>query len=74
MRLRWTGHQLRAECEVLVDPGSSAIAAHEVAATAEHNLLHAMPGLITALVHADPQPRGGADRHAVLSSHRDAVT
>lgn len=70
MRLRWTGHQLRAECEVIVDPESSAIAAHQIAVVAEHNLLHAMPGLISALVHADPQPRGGADHHAVLSSHR----
>ena len=70
VRLRWTGHQLRAECEVIVDPESSAIAAHQVAVSAEHNLLHAMPRLVSALVHADPQPRGGADHHAVLSSHR----
>lgn len=70
VRLRWTGHQLRTECEVIVDPTSTAIAAHEVAVNAEHNLLHAMPGLLTALVHADPQPRGGADHHAVLTSHR----
>ncbi len=70
VRLRWTGHQLRAECEVIVDPESSAIAAHQVAVAAEHNLLHAMPRLLSALVHADPQPRGGADHHAVLSSHR----
>ena len=70
VRLRWTGHQLRAECEVIVDPGSTAIAAHQVAVSAEHNLLHALPRLISALVHADPQPRGGADHHAVLSSHR----
>ena len=69
VRLRWTGHQLRAECEVIVGTDATAIQAHEVAVNSEHNLLHAMPGLITALVHADPQPRGGADHHSVLASH-----
>jgi divalent metal cation (Fe/Co/Zn/Cd) transporter len=70
VRLRWIGHRLRAECEVLVDPDATAIAAHEVAVAAEHDLLHALPRLGAALVHADPQPREGADHHAVLASHR----
>ena len=70
VRLRWIGHQLRAECEVIVDAGASAIAAHQVAVSAEHNLLHALPRLSAALVHADPQPRGDADYHAELASHR----
>src|SRR5215467_12800661 len=70
VRLRWIGHRLRAECEVIVDPDATAIAAHEVAVAAEHHLLHALPRLSAALVHADPQPRAGADHHAVLASHR----
>lgn len=70
VRMRWTGHQLRAECEVIVDPGASALEAHEVTVAAEHNLLHGMPGLVSALVHADPDQRGGADQHSVLASHR----
>jgi cation diffusion facilitator family transporter len=70
VRLRWIGHQLRAECEVIVDAGASAIEAHEVAAGAEHSLLHALPRLTAALVHADPQPREGDDHHGVLLSHR----
>ena len=70
VRMRWTGHQLRAECEVVVDPGSSALEAHGVTVEAEHNLLHVMPGLVSALVHADPDSRGGADHHSVLASHR----
>ena len=44
VRLRWIGHQLRAECEVIVDSGASAIQAHQVAGDAEHDLLHALPG------------------------------
>lgn len=70
VRLRWIGHQLRAKCGLIVDAGASAVQAHQVAVGAEHNLLHALPRLAAALVHADPQPRQGADHHAVLASHR----
>jgi cation diffusion facilitator family transporter len=70
VRLRWIGHQLRAGCEVIVDPGASAVEAHQVAVAAEHALLHALPRLAAALVHADPQPGEGTDHHAVLASHR----
>jgi cation diffusion facilitator family transporter len=70
VRLRWIGHQLRAECEVIVDAGASAVQAHQVAVKAEHSLLHALPRLAAALVHADPQAQAGDDHHAVLASHR----
>jgi cation diffusion facilitator family transporter len=70
VRLRWIGHQLRAECEIIVSGDISAIKAHEVAVDAEHSLLHALPRLSAALVHADPQSRQGSDPHAVLTSHR----
>jgi cation diffusion facilitator family transporter len=70
VRLRWIGHSLRAECEVLVDGGASAVQAHRAAVDAEHGLLHTFPRLAAALVHADPQPREGDDLHAVLASHR----
>ena len=71
VRLRWIGHHLRAECEVVVDPGITATAAHEVTVGAEHDLLHAIPRLSAALVHADPQSRG-PDPHHVLAGHRPA--
>jgi cation diffusion facilitator family transporter len=70
VRLRWIGHQMRAECEVIVDADASVIEAHQVAVSAEHDLLHALPRLAAALVHADPQPRDGADYHATLATHR----
>jgi cation diffusion facilitator family transporter len=70
VRLRWIGHRLRAECEVIVDSEASAIEAHQVAVAAEHDLLHALPRLAAVLVHADPQSREGTDHHAVLASHR----
>jgi len=70
IRLRWVGHQLWAECEIAVSGDLTAIAAHDVTVNAEHNLLHALPRLSAATVHADPQARLGTDPHAVLSTHR----
>jgi cation diffusion facilitator family transporter len=70
VRLRWVGHQLRAECEVIVDANASVVEAHQVAVGAEHGLLHALPHLTGALVHADPQPGAGIDYHAGLAAHR----
>jgi divalent metal cation (Fe/Co/Zn/Cd) transporter len=70
VRLRWIGHRLHAEAEITVSGELTAIEAHQVAVSAEHHLLHALPQLSAALVHADPEPRQGVDDHAVLASHR----
>jgi divalent metal cation (Fe/Co/Zn/Cd) transporter len=70
VRLRWTGHQLRGECEITIDPQTTAVQAHQVATEAEHALLHALPRLVAATVHADPQQRNGSDHHASLADHR----
>jgi cation diffusion facilitator family transporter len=70
VRLRWIGHQLRAECEIVIRTDASAIEAHQIAVAAEHRLLHALPRLSAALVHADPQAREGTDYHAELATHR----
>ena len=71
VRLRWIGHQLRAECAIQVSATATAVQAHEVAVAAEHALLHELPRLSAALVHADPETAPGeADRHAVLAPHR----
>jgi cation diffusion facilitator family transporter len=71
VRLRWTGHQIRAECEIVVAPDISVVAAHEITVAAEHALLHAIPRLSGALVHADPRVQG-SDPHHVLADHRHA--
>jgi cation diffusion facilitator family transporter len=67
VRLRWTGHALRAECEVIVDPAASAVAAHQAAADAEHSLRHALPHLASATVHADPLAGPGTGHHAAAA-------
>src|ERR671930_130693 len=40
VRLRWIGHQLRAECEVVVDRDLSVARGHEIVEEAQHRLLH----------------------------------
>jgi cation diffusion facilitator family transporter len=61
VRLRWAGHQLRAECEIAVAPDLTAAQAHQIAHSAEHALRHAIPRLAAALVHADPAGAPAAD-------------
>ncbi|WP_371672942.1 cation diffusion facilitator family transporter [Streptomyces sp. NBC_00289] len=73
VRLRWIGHRLRAEVVVVVDGDVTVRAAHAVAVEAEHALLHAVPRLTAALVHADPAPAPGeSDPHLALAHHLTA--
>ncbi|GHD31482.1 cation diffusion facilitator family transporter [Streptomyces galbus] len=70
LRLRWIGHRLRAEVAVVVDGEVTVRQAHAVAVDAEHALLHAVPRLTAALVHADPAPvPGERDPHHTLAHH-----
>jgi len=71
VRLRWVGRTIRAECEISVDPACSVVQAHDIAVGAEHGLIHAIPGLTAASVHADPLD--GTDHHAVLHHHAGAT-
>ncbi len=70
LRMRWIGHHLRAEVTIVVDGQLSVRDAHSVAVSAEHALLHAIPRLTAALVHADPASGGPDDPHALLAHHR----
>ncbi|MBV1854828.1 cation diffusion facilitator family transporter [Catellatospora sp. NEAU-YM18] len=67
VRMRWIGHTLRAECEIVVDPQAPVRVGHAIAVDAEHRLIHAVPRLSAATVHADP---GGPDAHEALDHHR----
>jgi len=70
VRVRWIGHQLRAECIVLVDADQTVVSAHDVAVRAEHALLHAVPRLTSAIIHTDPDPGQQADHyHGELEHH-----
>jgi cation diffusion facilitator family transporter len=70
LRMRWIGHHLHAEVTIVVGGDLSVRDAHRVAVGAEHALLHAVPRLTTALVHADPAPSGPDDPHELLAHHR----
>lgn len=70
VRMRWIGHRLHAEADVVVDADLTVVAAHEVAADAEHQLTHAVPRLVSVTVHTDPVGHAGAHHHRALSHAR----
>ncbi|BCB81751.1 cation diffusion facilitator family transporter [Phytohabitans flavus] len=74
VRVRWIGHRMRAECDIVVDPSLTVVQAHAVAVEAEHSLLHAVPRLGSAIVHADPAPVGGHDHHEAVAHHREELS
>ena len=69
VRMRWIGHTLRAECDVVVGRDLTVVAGHQVAEECEHRLLHELPRLTAAMVHADPQ----GQQHELTSHHLPAA-
>lgn len=57
-RARWTGHRLRAELSIDVDPGISVEAGHDIAELVRSALLGGVPRLTDASVHVDPHEHG----------------
>jgi cation diffusion facilitator family transporter len=60
VRMRWIGHRLHADAELDVEPGISLDEAHRLAHDAEHELIHEVPKLSSALIHAYPSHCRGA--------------
>lgn len=69
VRMRWIGHSLRAEADIVVDPHLTVVAAHKMAVASEHALIHAVPRLTAATVHTDHTPLHDGDPHAALAHH-----
>ncbi|MFI0785221.1 cation diffusion facilitator family transporter [Streptomyces lydicus] len=69
VRMRWIGHRLRAEAEIVVDSALTVVQAHALAVAAEHALIHAVPRLTAATVHTDHTAAAGTDPHAALAHH-----
>jgi cation diffusion facilitator family transporter len=69
VRVRWVGHALRAECEVVVDGTLTLVEGHAIAVECEHRLLHEVKRLTAALIHADPE---GPEHHRLTAHHPDA--
>jgi cation diffusion facilitator family transporter len=72
VHLRWIGHNLHAECTLIVDPDLTVTQAHGIAVDAEHRLIHAIARLAGALIHTDPQAIHGIDHHEALAHHSHA--
>ena len=68
VRMRWIGHALRAEADIVVDPHQTVVQAHALAVAAEHALIHSVPRLTAATVHTDHTTHG-SDPHAPLTHH-----
>ncbi len=66
VRVRWVGHQLRCECEVVVDATLTLAEGHAIALEAEHRLLHQVKRLTSVFIHADPE---GPEHHALTAHH-----
>jgi len=54
LRIRWIGHTLRAEADIMVDPSLSVVEAHGLAHHAENHLLTDVRRLSGATVHVSP--------------------
>jgi cation diffusion facilitator family transporter len=69
VRIRWVGHQLWADVQVIVDSDRSLAEAHSVAEDVRHRLLHDVRRLSQVHVHVDPCGHTGADHHAGTAHH-----
>jgi len=70
VRLRWIGHQLRAECEITVADTATVVTAHAIAHDAEHRLINAVARLTAAVVHAEPHSAERDAHHEPATAHR----
>jgi cation diffusion facilitator family transporter len=69
VRIRWVGHDLRAEVEVVSDCELSLVDAHAIATEAHHRLLHEVPRLAEAVIHTNPCTHDSRHHHGALSDH-----
>ena len=69
VRVRWVGHELVAEADIVADRDLSLDAAHDIAEEARHGLLHGVRRLTQATIHVSPCGHDGRDPHASTSHH-----
>ena len=73
VRARWSGHRLRAEINVAVAPNLTVAEGHEVAREVNHNLMHHLDYLETAVVHVDPVQEAGEEHHRIREHSHDGL-
>ena len=69
VRIRWVGHELWAEAEIVSDCELVLTEAHGIAEEARHRLLHDVPRLAQATIHSSPCDHDGRDHHATTAHH-----
>ncbi|MDQ3384628.1 MAG: cation diffusion facilitator family transporter [Actinomycetota bacterium] len=69
VRVRWVGHELMAEAEIVASGDLSLDDAHDIAEEARHRLLHDVRRLTQATIHISPVGLDGRDPHARTSHH-----
>jgi len=68
VRLRWIGHELFGEAEIVLDGALSLADAHDIAERARHDLLHRVPRLADVIIHSSP-PMTDVDPHRDVRHH-----
>jgi cation diffusion facilitator family transporter len=72
VRIRWVGHELRAEIQISSDPSLSLVDAHQIAEEAHHLLLHEVSRLAEAVIHTSPTghlEHDAPDYHEAVAHH-----
>jgi cation diffusion facilitator family transporter len=69
VRVRWIGHKLHAEVDIVSDCDLTLARAHDIAEETHHRLLHQIPRLAQATIHTSPCSHDGRDHHAVTAHH-----
>ena len=69
VRMRWIGHEMRADAELDVEPSTSLTDAHALAHHAEAELVRTVPKLTAAVVHAYPAHPGWQASHDPSHDH-----
>jgi divalent metal cation (Fe/Co/Zn/Cd) transporter len=67
IRLRWLGHNLRAEARVAVESSTSLVDAHHLSHRVEHDLVHGVRRLSQAIIHVEPLAPDSAAAHELVS-------
>jgi divalent metal cation (Fe/Co/Zn/Cd) transporter len=68
LRLRWIGHRLHAEGDLVVPADLTLAHAHHLAVAAELHLKAAISSIAAVTLHADPAPCAGRRHHSAVSS------
>lgn len=78
VRLRWVGHELFGEAEIVSDGALSLADAHDITERARHDLLHRVPRLADVIIHLSPpmtdnDPHGDIRHHLIRRTERTVI-